>query len=286
MDHTNYTTAKNSHLWVTKSEFSLNLVHRIIFSLYLGHDESTFRAGEISSKRWIIDDNAPFFNKGRGRSIMISDYIVQHPSGAFFRLNSQEWYNAIKKYPDLLNDTDINYEEYSATASIIVGVDAYFDNQTILNQFERLFKLLQFKKDFKNHSIEVVVDNARTHTCREYSLHDFGMKPGTRCPVEMIQYIDDKNRKQIVNCYFTSGPFAGQSKGLLQIARDLGLTVSVGCKLDELKSVLIKHPAFNNVRKIITLKMFLVFLNLKCFFMHFTYFLDIKVGTISFRLWS
>ena len=36
------------------------------------HDESTFRSGEIPSHRWLIPENAPFFNKGRGRSIMVS----------------------------------------------------------------------------------------------------------------------------------------------------------------------------------------------------------------------
>ncbi|CAF0920115.1 unnamed protein product [Didymodactylos carnosus] len=151
------------------------------------------------------------------------DYI-QHPSGPFFRLTRQEWSTAVKKYPDLLNDTDISSEEYSATASINVGVDGCFDNQTILNQFERL--LLEFKKDFKNNLIQVGVDNARTHTVKEYNLQDFGMRPGTRCPVKIIQYIDEKNKKQILNCYFTSGPFKGQSKGLLQTAQDLTLTVS------------------------------------------------------------
>ena len=41
--------------------------------------------------------------------------------------------------------------------------------KTVLNQFERLFQMLQFKNDFNSpvkHQIEIVVDNARTHTAQ------------------------------------------------------------------------------------------------------------------------
>ncbi|CAF5189848.1 unnamed protein product, partial [Rotaria magnacalcarata] len=33
----------------------------------LCHDESTYKSGEISAKCWIVEDNAPFYNKGHGR---------------------------------------------------------------------------------------------------------------------------------------------------------------------------------------------------------------------------
>ncbi|CAF4842205.1 unnamed protein product, partial [Rotaria sp. Silwood2] len=135
-------------------------------TILIFHDESTYRSGEMSARRWIIDNNAPFFNKGKGRSVMISHYIVQHPSGPFFRLNGQEWSDAVKKYPELLDEININYEEYSATAFINIGVDDYFGNEIVLDQFDRLFKLLKFKKDFKNHLIDATVDNARTHTAK------------------------------------------------------------------------------------------------------------------------
>ncbi|CAF1492275.1 unnamed protein product [Didymodactylos carnosus] len=36
----------------------------------ISHDESTFRSGEISPRRWIIDDCARLFNKGHDRSQM------------------------------------------------------------------------------------------------------------------------------------------------------------------------------------------------------------------------
>ncbi|CAF2133833.1 unnamed protein product [Rotaria magnacalcarata] len=77
---------------------------------YEGHDESTYKSGEISAKRWIVEDNAPFYNKGRGRSIMASEFLVTHNSGPFFSLNDKEFKRASNKYPDLNNDSNITYE--------------------------------------------------------------------------------------------------------------------------------------------------------------------------------
>ena len=131
-----------------------------------------------------------------------------------------------------------------------------------MNQFERLFKLIEFKRDFQNHLIEVIVDNARTHTMREYSLNDFELNPDTRCPVKTIKYFDQNNKQKILNCCFTSEPLKGKSKELLNVAYDLGLSVPVGCKLKELKSILTNHAAFKNVSKIIQLYIFPLF-NLK-----------------------
>lgn len=178
---------------------------------------------------------------------MISDFLVQHTTGPFFQLNENEWMNAVKKFPDLLDDSDLRYEKYSATVTAHLGVDPYFDNNIILLQFERLFKLLMFKKDYQNHKIEILVDNARTHTAKPYSINDFGKGSGTRCPVSSIEYIDEMNNIKTLDCLFQSGPQKGQSKGLLAIALELGLNVSTTCKLDELKSILSLHKAFQTV---------------------------------------
>lgn len=148
---------------------------------------------------------------------MISDFIVQHPSGPFFSLSETEYKRAIRKYPQvptinvtiifyrlyffnvmqLAKDTAVTYNARTATGSINVGKDGYFDNATILDQFERLFQLIQFKKEYEHHTIECVVDNARTHSAKAHSLLDFGKSSGTRCPVECIEYTDHEGEKQI-----------------------------------------------------------------------------------------
>ncbi|CAF3718266.1 unnamed protein product [Rotaria socialis] len=69
-------------------------------TILLCHDESTYKCGEITAKRWIMPDNAPFYNKGRGRSIMCSDVLVMHTSGPFFSLTEKEYSEALKTYPN------------------------------------------------------------------------------------------------------------------------------------------------------------------------------------------
>ena len=216
----------------------------------LVHDESCFRSGETTAKRWILsEETKSFFNKGRGKSVMISEFLVSHPDNPFFQLSHEEWKAVVSQYPELMEETDIDYIERSASGSIQVGYDRYFDNNAIVSQFTRLFKMLQFKKTYANHSIHVVVDNAKTHTAKEFSLDEFGMKPGTRCPVDQIQYIDDHGQQKTIQCYFTSGPSKGKSKGLLKIAKELKISLHDNIKLKELKELLGRHKAFQNVRK-------------------------------------
>ncbi|CAF4179391.1 unnamed protein product, partial [Rotaria sp. Silwood2] len=202
------------------------------------HDESTFRSGEVSPKRWFFQENTPFFSKGRGRSHMVSDFLVQHPSGPFFELSENEWQQSVRKYQSLSVAGDVNYLDRTATASINIGTDAYFDNDTILGQFETLFQMLEFKQEYKDHQIEIIVDNARTHTAKSYSLQDFGKNVGTRCPVEEIEYVDENGATKVVDCYFKGGENKDKSKGLIELCIDLGAQLPDKIELDEIREIL------------------------------------------------
>ena len=90
----------------------------------------------------------------------------------------------------------------TATVTIDIGSDAYFDNQTILNHFERLFLLLEFKPEYKNRAIEIVADNARTHTTKSYSLLGVGKNNGTLCAVEKVEYVNENGVSKVIGCYF------------------------------------------------------------------------------------
>ena len=178
---------------------------------------------------------------------MVSDFLVQHPDGPFFELSENEWERAIEKYRALATTDNVGYIPRTATASLSIGTDGYFDNETILCQFERLFQLIEFKEDYKNRQIEILVDNARTHTAKSYSLQDFGKNIGTRCPVEQIEYVDDHGSRKVLDCYFKDGPNKGKSKGLVELCRDLGVVLPQKIKLHEVRETLAKHPAFQNV---------------------------------------
>ncbi|CAF4313817.1 unnamed protein product [Didymodactylos carnosus] len=184
------------------------------------HDESTYKSGEISAKRWIMTDNAPFYNKGKGKSVMSSDFLVMHPSSPFFTLTDKEFEKALKKYPDLNdNGLNLNYEQNSASATMNVEGDNYMDNPIVLSQFERTFKLLPFKNEYKKHHFVFLVNNARTHTAAEYTVSDFALYPDGRCPVDNIDFLDENNIKQTIEYYDNQGI----SKGLLALAHELNL---------------------------------------------------------------
>ncbi|CAF1225955.1 unnamed protein product [Didymodactylos carnosus] len=202
---------------------------------YKVHGESTFRNDEVSPKRWFFKENTPFFSKGRERSHMISDFLVQHPSG---------------HYKSLSDDGDVNYLRQPATASINIGTDVYFDNDTILSQFERLFQILEYKQEYKNNQIEIIVDNARTHSAKAYSLQDFGKNIGTRCPVKQIEYIDENGAIKVIDYYFQRGENKDKSKGLVELRKDLGIKLPDKAKLKEIHEILSTHCAFQNVTKL------------------------------------
>ena len=220
-----------------------------MFLLFISlvHDESTFRSGEVSPKRWFFKENTPFFSKGRGRSHMVSDFLVQHPSGLFFQLNEDEWRQTAAKYKTLIIDRDVSYLTRTATASINLGTDGYFDNETILCQFERLFQTLEFKRDYQHHHIEIIVDNARTHTAKAYSLQQFRKNIGTRCPVESIEYIDENGVVKFIDCYFKQCLNKNKSKRLVEICKDLGIQLPLKTKLHQIREILSKHRGFQNV---------------------------------------
>jgi hypothetical protein len=107
---------------------------------------------------------------------MCSGFLVSHPSSPFFTLSESEWNEAVKKYPSLSEESEVSYLERSCTGTMIPGQDNYFDNLTILSQFERLFQMLEFKKEYHvpfRHDFEVLVDNATTHTAVTLKLNDF-----------------------------------------------------------------------------------------------------------------
>ena len=147
-----------------------------------------------------------------------------------------------KQYLELPEDTSITCEKNSASGSIAIGSESYFYSDSILEQFERLMKLIKFKRKYEGHAIEICVDNATT-----YSSRDFSKGVGTRCPVQFIEWVGETNNKIKLNCYFTDGEHTELSKGLLVLAQELGLRLLNKCKLNELKEILSRYDAFKNV---------------------------------------
>jgi hypothetical protein len=130
--------------------------------------------------------------------------------------------------------------EVLVTGSIQPGQDNYLSYETVVNQFKRLFQMLQFKHDFNTpvkHQIEIVVDNARTHTSQLMNIREFCLKPGGRCIVNTLTYEDETGADRTISCHDE-----GVSKGLRKIAIELGyndLDSKIG--LVALQNILIQH---------------------------------------------
>ena len=108
--------------------------------------------------------------------------------------------DALKKYPELyVQDSEFVCDKNSPKASMepCKNKDGYFDNMTVLKQFEKLFKLLEFKTVFKNTDITIFVDNARTHLAKKYDKTLLFKKSGTNCPYESLEWTENGEEKSV-----------------------------------------------------------------------------------------
>ncbi|CAF1567259.1 unnamed protein product [Didymodactylos carnosus] len=199
---------------------------------------------QVTNIAWDIDDEELNFSE----KLLVTD-VGDLADLSFYELSENEWKQAVRKYQSLSFDGDVNYRDRTATASINIGTDAYFDNDTILGQFERLFQMREFKQEYKDNQVEIIVGNARTHTAKSYSLQDFGKNVDTRCPVEQIEYVDENGVAKVVDCYFRGGENKDKSKGLVELCKDLGVQLPAKIKLDEIGEILSRHRAFRNTNK-------------------------------------
>ncbi|CAF4183658.1 unnamed protein product [Rotaria sordida] len=86
----------------------------------------------------------------------------------------------------------------------------------------------------------------KTHTTKAYSLHDFGKTIGTRCPIEQVEFVDENGATKVIDCYFKEGAYKDQSKGLVELAKELSVQLTAKAKLDEICIILSEHRAFQN----------------------------------------
>ena len=69
----------------------------------------------------------------------------------------------------------------------------------------------------------------------------------TRCPIEQIEYDDDHGSRKVLDCHFKDRPNNVKSKELVELCRDLSVTLSQKINLQEVREALAKHPTFQNV---------------------------------------
>lgn len=119
---------------------------------------------------------------------------------------------------------------------------------TVLKQFERLYKMLEFKTVFKNTDKVLFIDNARTHSAKKYDKTLLFKKSGTNCPYDSIEWTENGESKS-VSFFFDERK--QRSKGLFVMCQDLKLIPedadqkSKEYSLPKLREIISKHPAFD-----------------------------------------
>ena len=174
--------------------------------------------------------------------------------GPFFELTKKEFERACKKYPNLKDDIDSMFYDNEASAQIVLDGINYFNNETILDQFERLFQMIEFCEALKDHDIEILVDNATTHTSKLFNINDFRKGAGYDCPVERTEWIGENKKIHILECYTFDNNGEPESKGLFEIAKELNL-IPINSKwaewnMDALREKVKCHPAFKEETKL------------------------------------
>ena len=68
-------------------------------------------------------------------------------------------------------------------------------------------------------------------------------------PVHALEYLDHQSRTVSVSCYFDKGEHRGKSKELLELVKDLKVSLHSSMKLPEFRALLADYPAFRNISK-------------------------------------
>lgn len=148
-----------------------------------------------------------------------------------------------------LNEEDEKITYFTRSASAWIHKDCYFNNSTILRQFKRLFKLSKFKRAYESKQLQILVDNATTHSTRHYDVQNFSKKAGTHCPYDTIEWVEDE-KKRVVSCKDENGVYVG----FLVILKELGLVDPSAkekqFKLNQIRELLAGQVAFEPITKL------------------------------------
>ena len=98
--------------------------------------------------------------------------------------------------------------------------------------------------------VDILVDNATTHTKALVDISMFSKSSNRACPLTEIKWFENGIEKSI-DCFFRVGNLKGQSKGLFQLCKELGIvdekTNYKDILLRDLRERAVKHPAINHI---------------------------------------
>ncbi len=188
---------------------------------------------------------------------MMSGFLLDVPGMPMLELTQSEYNKAVSSEPFLAEKSTFSdfYLDRSATLLITPGKDSYLDNEAVIHQFKRFMILMKHSAFFKkaNFRVDILVDQATTHTKALVDLKMFSKSPNRKCPIDLLKWEKNGVEKEL-DCFFRRGDMNGQSKGLFHLCQELNLldpSLNIcEIKLEALQEKASDHPAFRHISKL------------------------------------
>jgi hypothetical protein len=102
--------------------------------------------------------------------------------------------------------------------------------------------------------VDILVDNATTHTKALVDVNMFNKGEDSHCGIDKLNWINEKNEECFLDCFYTSGPNVGLNKGLFNMCKELEIIGThvqwKQIKLNDLRKLAAQHPAFKRKTKL------------------------------------
>ncbi len=115
--------------------------------------------------------------------------------------------------------------------------------------------MIKYSRIFQsvNYRIDLLVDNATTHTKTHLDLRMFCKNANKSCPVEQLKWMVN-GEEIVVDCFFKRGDLKGQPKGLFSLCKELGI-INMNLKVSQislatLRNLAAQHPAIKHTSKL------------------------------------
>ena len=203
------------------------------------HDESSFHAQEGRSRGWTEKGKQPLLPKGRGRALMVSDFVDEH--NGFLELSQAQHEEAKRKY------NDPNFPCYSREI-LEVGAEheGYWTNDKFIEQLKKAVRIADFKYPEDQYTVVWIFDQSSNH--RAFSedalvASRMNLKPGGKQPVMRSTPVVVNGRPFVQSMVDNKGV----PKGLKRVLEERGVN-TLGMKKNDMVRELNKFDDFKNER--------------------------------------
>lgn len=173
--------------------------------MFVTHDESWFNSNDGRTKMWLAKDDAPLRKKGRGKGLMVSDFLT--PSSRL-------------KAPSLTEAGKMDY----AAQTLEAGSGCWWNTEKLLEQVKEAEVI--FGRAFPNFTGVWLFDNATSHASfaiDALSANAVALRPGGKQPKMRDGYWGPNRQRQSMVFPPDHPQYPDQPKGARAILEERGL---------------------------------------------------------------